>query len=243
MSNITFVHRAAGELYHCNQEDTNILAFDVSKKALSPFRFLSPDTYKKEIEIPVPGREGYIAHSVEGIWEGLKIIGGSIDEQSFKKRPKKREGYSQGYRYGTETLGLEQARICIYIPSYTFYLDHFAPKGAIQEILHEQRKGKRVFLYDQHDNGDIRDERPLAHASILATYLNLRIFNTTIQAECEAEEILFRILDSHICIEQKIEQIEPLLNDSEIKKAFLYRCLEHPQNSNDYHIAQAIGRE
>ena len=90
MANIHFIDRFSGEFYKANQAGTNIASFDVSSRAKYPFHTLSPSTYNSQIKIPVIGLEGEIAHSVEGIWEGLAIIHGSIAKECFQQKPKKR---------------------------------------------------------------------------------------------------------------------------------------------------------
>ncbi len=240
MANIHFIDRFSGEFYKANQAGTNIASFDVSSRAKYPFHTLSPSTYNSQIKIPVIGLEGEIAHSVEGIWEGLAIIHGSIAKECFQQKPKKRRDYIEGYRYGNEVLGQQEGREKIYYPSYTFYLDNFASKDAIDEILKEQRSGKRVFLYDTRSNDDLQSPSPLAHSSLLALYLNLKIFNTKLYPKNGAEEILFRILDGDSSIEEKLNKIMSRIDNPKMMKAFQFRCEEHPQNSDDFHLAQKV---
>ncbi|MFC1698014.1 DUF6939 family protein [Nanoarchaeota archaeon] len=176
MVNVKFVNRAKGELYNLNPSD-NICSIDVSSYAKKPFKLLSPFTHSDKFLIPVPSMEGTFSHSVEGIWQGLKIIDEIIDESLFKRKPHKRKGKVIAHKFGEKILDFYNARIDIYLPSYYFYLDNYAPKEALDFLLREQRGGKKVYLYDVEDNGDIQNPKPYAHAAALATYLNLKLIN------------------------------------------------------------------
>ncbi len=182
MSFIQCVPRFTGELYRRNlAAKSSIVAIDVSSLGEYPYNLLSPTTYAKEFAIPVPGLEGVVAHSVEGIWQGLKLIQGESNHTLFDTIAHKREGELRGYQYGSAVLDEQEARWRIFIPAYTFYLDHFAPQDAIRSLLGLQQEGKRVLLHDTKNNDDISKPEPYAHAAALATYLNLKIFNKDIE--------------------------------------------------------------
>src|SRR4029450_13089545 len=91
-------------------------AVDVSRYGRAPWGRLSPFTAVGNV--PVPGRLGLselvalergeltsadladrFATSVEGVWQGLKCIGGRTDETCFL-RPRKRRGAGSGHDYG-----------------------------------------------------------------------------------------------------------------------------------------------
>ena len=61
----------------------NAVAYDVSSYADHPWCTLSP--MWAHGGIPVPGMQGTVSDSVEGIWQGLKIIDGSIAPSFFKR--------------------------------------------------------------------------------------------------------------------------------------------------------------
>lgn len=239
MSKILFVPRAEGEKY-AQQDSSDIAAFDVSSKASPPFDTLSPFCYSKDFKIPVPGMKNTFSHSVEGIWEGLKLIEGDIDPGFFKRKPSKRKGRVEGHKYEKRILNLGYARSEIYCAAYYFYLKNYASKDAINEILREQRQGKKVYVYDVEDNGNIKKPGPYAHAAALAWHLNCRIFNSKLLPINNAEKQLYAILDSGKTIEEKVEKIIPLLSDPEIKKAFRFRCIEHPTIRKDHFVAKII---
>jgi hypothetical protein len=220
---------------------SNVVSFDVSSYGQEPYCRLSPFTYSDKFQIPVPGMDKTFSNSVEGIWQGLKIINGSIDAKLFSMRPRKRKGAVKGHKYGNDVLGFLDARLKVYIPAYTHYLDNYAPKEAIDDLLQTQRDGIQVLLYDVEQNNDIRNPSPLAHSAVLATYLNQKIFTNKIEPKSPAEHRLFSILDSGMELWEKVRILRPLLDNKDIRAAFKYRCVEHPSNMDDYHIAGALG--
>lgn len=70
------------------RNDSKLVAYDASSRG--EWGFLSPFHFNPEFNIPVPGRPGLYAHSVESIWQGLKIIDGETDFEMFKREPRKR---------------------------------------------------------------------------------------------------------------------------------------------------------
>ena len=50
--------------------------------------------------IPVPGMPGTVSDTVEGIWQGLKVIRGKIAPHLFRGRGQKRGGKPAGHQYG-----------------------------------------------------------------------------------------------------------------------------------------------
>ena len=92
MVNILFVGKTEGEFYKRLGSRGKDIAIDVSGYAGMPFKLLSPYTYDPNMELPVPGIPERSSYSVEGVWQGLKIVNGEIDESYFTHRPKKRKG-------------------------------------------------------------------------------------------------------------------------------------------------------
>ncbi|MDP3728523.1 MAG: hypothetical protein Q8R18_03650 [bacterium] len=238
MANILFTTRQRGELYKRNDSHGRNIAIDVSGYGEEPFCFLSPYTFGKNIELPVPGMENQSGHSVEGIWQGLKLVSGRINPSYFTRHPKKRNGIIEGHKFGEEVLDLLEARRKIYIPTYTRFLDDYAPQEALDFIREQERVGRQVFLYDTDENGDVRDPRPLAHASILAAYLNMVNISKPLEARTVAEKRLSRILNSRYDLSDKIARVEKLLASPELVQAFQYRCIDHPQDVEEYTLGQ-----
>ena len=242
MTNFEHTTREHGE--SIAQIESNCIAIDVSSYGDFPYHGLSPFRYSTDFVIPVPGMKGTFSHSVEGIWQGLKVIDDNIDPVRFRKRAKKRKGDVQGHKFGENLINLIEARWRIYVPAYTFFLDNYAPKEALDSLLSLQRAGREVFLYDVCDNGDIRNPAPLAHASVLATYLNFTVFNSKHSPLNEVEAELFTVLDAkQVPLENRLSVVRKLLLNPQTKSAFTYRCVEHPQSYDDYQIGLVLQGE
>src|SRR3989344_7554805 len=87
---------------------------DVSSYGEHPYILFSPFTCNKERPIPVPGNEQVRAYSVEGIWQGLKIIDGATENSLFSRTPRKRNGVVEGHAFGDNILDYLAARKQIY---------------------------------------------------------------------------------------------------------------------------------
>lgn len=148
------------------------LRIDVSSEGDDPFHLLSP--MHAHGAIPVPGMPGTVSDSVEGIWQGLKVIRGKTAPRFFRGGGKKRGGKPAGHRFGDakRLLDLEAARRKIYIPAYEWILEHRVPEHVIESLRKPMREGIRVYVYDRASNGSITKNLPLAHASVLARWLN-----------------------------------------------------------------------
>ena len=157
------------------QSRDSVLAIDVSSYS-ETHAFLSPYTWGKDIRIYVPGMPGEFAHSVEGIWQGLKIVEGRIDKKYFTMRPRKRRGVVSGHQLGNEILGLVEAREVIYIPVYFSYLESYVDAGIFEDWLDVLIGGRQVVFFDTESNGDIRVDEHLAHSAVLSTYMNLLLW-------------------------------------------------------------------
>lgn len=142
------------------------LVYDVSSRAAPPFVKLSP--FYPHGRVPVPGMPGRFSDSVEGVWQGLKVIEGAIDEACFTGKGKKRRGRPSGHRLGEELLGYVEARRRIYVPSYTYLWRECIGRDLRSLFFAAADRGEVQYFHDFDDNGDIEDTRsPLAHASVL----------------------------------------------------------------------------
>ena len=148
------------------------LRIDVSSEGDDPFNLFSP--MHPHGEIPIPGLSGQYADSVEGIWQGLKVIRGKTAPRYFTGPGKKRGGKPAGHKFGTSRrlLGLEAARVRIYIPAYEWMLENRLPEEGIEQLRAPMRDGTMLFLYDRANSGSITKDLPLAHAAVLAKWLN-----------------------------------------------------------------------
>ena len=146
------------------------VVYDVSSRGKPPFVKLSP--FFPHGLIPVPGHAGKTADSVEGIWQGLKLLDGVTDESYFTGKGRKRRGRPSGHLFEGRSLGYVEARRLIYVPAYT-HLWRECIGNDLRRLFHDMAaSGRPQYFYDFESNGDVDDPRsPLAHASVLVTLL------------------------------------------------------------------------
>lgn len=131
----------------------------------SPFQIAEP-------KIPIPGRSER-SDTVEGIWQGLKIIGGQIDTSYFHGKGRRRYGRVEGHSYHGKRIGYVEARTDIYIPSYKFMIGNCIVPATLDEIYALARNDVKQFFFDVDENTDISDKSsPLAHSSVLVSIIN-----------------------------------------------------------------------
>lgn len=153
--------------------------------------FLNPFHFSSDYLIPVPKMEGVYSHSVESIWQGLKIVDGKINPEMFKKRAHKRPStlerlLNPNYKYedsiflyGNETIDLTTARRMIYVPAYTFLFNNYIPRTFKEKVRAQLEYEKEVYFYDVDDNEDIDNpHESLAHASLLVDLINQYVQNS-----------------------------------------------------------------
>lgn len=157
--------------YHRDNLPAGSAVFDVSSYADPPYRLLSPMWVHGGI--PVPGTAGTVSDTVEGVWQGLKVIRGKTAPRFFHGPGAKRGGKPSGHRFGAKLLGIVEARRKIYIPAYEWMLDHCISRDLFEPFTMAAFAGVPQFFHDLADNGDINDSsQPLAHAAVLVQYLN-----------------------------------------------------------------------
>lgn len=149
-------------------------AIDVSSRGSGPYRKLSPFSHDSSYQIPVPGIEEIRADSVEGIWQGLKVIDGVSDFSLFQGKPKKRKGKPQGHIFKEDILGYVNARKQIYVPAYVYHVVNCALDFVKKDLEERVRLSNPVDLFDVESNCEINDtSRPYSHAALLVNVLNL----------------------------------------------------------------------
>ncbi len=147
--------------------------YDVSSYAGRPYCTLSP--YWPHGGIPVPGMPGTASDSVEGIWQGLKVIGGKIAPRYFSGQGHKRGGKPRGHRYGDRLLKIVEAREKIYRVAYEWMLENRADPALISGFVTQAFAGVPQYFHDVSNNGSIGDpDEGWAHAAVLVQYLNRR---------------------------------------------------------------------
>jgi hypothetical protein len=150
------------------------VVIDVSSYADPPYCTLSP--MWPHGGIPIPGLPGQTSDSVEGIWQGLKVIRSQTAPRLFRGPGQKRGGKPAGHQFGDRLLGIVEARRRIYLPAYEWMLENRADPGLLEEFLGRARQGVTQYFHDVSDNGDINDpDEGLAHAAVLVQYLNRRL--------------------------------------------------------------------
>jgi hypothetical protein len=144
---------------------------DVSSYGDYPFCTLSP--LWAHGGIPVPGLPGVTSDSVEGIWQGLKVIRGKTAPHLLRGRGQKRGGKPAGHRYGDRLLGVVEARTKIYLVAYEWVLANRVDPELIEGFVRQALAGVTQYFHDLGDNGSVGNvNEPLAHAAVLVQYLN-----------------------------------------------------------------------
>jgi hypothetical protein len=147
--------------------------YDVSSYAEEPYCTLSPMWVHGDI--PVPGTAGVTSDTVEGVWQGLKVIRGQTAPRYFRGPGAKRGGKPSGHLLGKKLLGIIEARRQIYIPTYEWMLEHKIDPALIAHWIDEAFRGVTQYFHDTGGTSDVNDaEGKLAHAAVLAQYLNRR---------------------------------------------------------------------
>jgi hypothetical protein len=146
------------------------IVYDVSSYGEPPWHTFSPIYIHGGV--PVPGMPGTFSDTVEGIWQGLKVIRGKIAPHLFRGRGQKRGGKPAGHQFGDRLLGLVEARRKIYQPAYEWVLQHRIDPALIEQLIAQATAGVTQYFHDVGDNSDINRDEPWAHASLLVQYLN-----------------------------------------------------------------------
>ena len=122
--------------------------------------------------IPVP-KTNEVSDSVEGIWQGLKVIRKKTDFSYFHGKGRKRQGKPKGHQYGKKVISYVQARKKIFIPTYTHMVFNCVPVESLQRIHDQSIRGIEQYFFDVDDNQNVGNVKsPLAHSSILVDIIN-----------------------------------------------------------------------
>jgi hypothetical protein len=153
---------------------------DVTSKGKEPFVRLSP--FYPHGNIPVPFSINIFAHSVEGIWQGLKVFEqADIDTSKFEvqnmegiKRTFTKFGKPLGHRKGidgSELLDYLTARKQIYLPTYAWLLQNKMTSEVDQLIQIALRQD--LVLLDFETNADIDNtQKPISHAALIKKFID-----------------------------------------------------------------------
>lgn len=212
-------------------------AVNISSYGSKPYNLFSPFTYSQDFKIPVPGLNGIFSHSVESIWQGLKVINEQTDFELFSRKPKKRKGLVEGHLFYGQLLDISNARKKIYRPSYFYYLDNYVPEEIKENLLIKVFDQWEVCLYDVEDNLDIEKPDPFAHSVFACEYLNTYLDNmltdakNKIDAEYDKKEL------PHETLAEPLSRAIKLFEDSSEfeKKLAVYFLRFNKQVRDIYH--------
>ena len=157
--------------YHVENLPAGSVVIDVSSYAPAPYCTFSPMWIHGGI--PVPGMPGEASDTVEGVWQGLKVIRGRIATRYFRGPGAKRGGKPSGHQLGKQELGVVDARRLIYVPTYEWVLENRIDPALVRGFIDTALAGTKQHFHDVGDNGDPNDpDQPLAHAAVLVRYIN-----------------------------------------------------------------------
>lgn len=157
--------------YHVENLPAGSTVIDASSYAESPYCELSPMWVHGGI--PIPGMPGVTSDTVEGVWQGLKMIRGKTAPRYFRGPGAKRGGKPSGHSFGKKQLGVVDARRLIYVPTYEWMLENRISPDVLRGFTDAALAGVPQHFHDVGDNGDPNDaDQPLAHAAVLVRYLN-----------------------------------------------------------------------
>lgn len=156
---------------HRENMPAGAMVYDVSSYGDHPWFLFSP--LFAHGGIPVPGMPGAVSDSVEGIWQGLKVIRGKTALHLLEGRGQKRGGKPAGHLYNGRLIGLVEARQKIYRPAYEWMLVHKIDSAVIEGLVEKALAGEVQHFHDMGDNGDINNtQEAWAHASLVVQYIN-----------------------------------------------------------------------
>ena len=115
---------------------------------------------------PIPGMPGKTADSVEGIWQGLKLIQKKshrvISQAKGSNEAANRVAISMEISY-YQSL---RARDKIYRIAYEWMLDHCVERELLQSFISQMSAGLIIYVHDVSSNGKIGNpDEGWAHAS------------------------------------------------------------------------------
>lgn len=151
---------------------------NVAPLEMRMYQSLNPYFFSEEWRIPVPGTNQY-SHSVESIWQGLKVFQDETQPAMFAqpayRRPlKPLSDYryeSTKFLYGDVKIDIVTARYLIYVPAYITVIEHEFSVRARESILEHLLSGTDVFVFDWDDNFEIENPNSsFSHSAILEAY-------------------------------------------------------------------------
>ncbi len=151
------------------------LLIDASTPSL-PYNMLSPFFVWDKV-IPVPEMEDFKSRTVEGIWQGLKLVNDKIDKSLFDaKKIKKRRVEPYGsckFLFKGERINYVEARKKIYKPSYEWMFHNLLPRDLKESLYILAENNIQLYFFDVDDNSDIENtSSSFSHSSLLVDIIN-----------------------------------------------------------------------
>lgn len=172
--NIKFVSRQEGLALASKGVKT---AYDASIYAKGDTNTLSPFFAHKEACIPVPGQLRLYSKTVEGIWQGLKVINGNSDfhyfDRTYIQKRKHIAGRTlSGWLYDGELLDVVTARRVIYRPAYEYQWTKLVSPQLKTEFERMWLQGHTLYFFDfgSNDNPKVA-EKSLCHSALIVQFL------------------------------------------------------------------------
>ncbi|MBS3170050.1 hypothetical protein J4210_06210 [Candidatus Woesearchaeota archaeon] len=167
---VTYPLFTTSEMVRQLEGSSPALFLDASKGQFSPY-------FAWDRIIPVPGMHGTFSRSVEGIWQGLKIIDGQIDFSLFNaKKVRKRRVLdypSTRFLHGGKNIDLVMAREVLYKPAYRWMFEHLVFPVFREKIYGSAEEGTQIYCFDVDCNADVTDSSSsFSHASFLTDLIN-----------------------------------------------------------------------
>lgn len=165
------------------------IILDLTSSGGDEYRQFSP--FYPHGDIPIPFTTDFVATSVEGIWQGLKVFEQqdidvakfTVDDMKNIKRSVRKNGQVRGHRkgvHGTELLNYEEARKRIFLKAYAWVLNHKLQYllGKLMQLAME----KDLVFLDYETNTDIENlKKPLSHAGLVKKYLEKKAPNISLR--------------------------------------------------------------
>lgn len=153
------------------------VTIDVTSNSTDP-TFVKFSPFYPHGNIPVAGFVGVTSHSVEGVWQGLKVFEHEgIDLRKAKSKSMKnlkrcvsdKRGNVLGHMYAKDAqlMAYVEARKRIYIPTYDYVLNNYLQNEItlLRGLLNE---GQNICFLDYDTNEDVENtQKPLSHASLI----------------------------------------------------------------------------
>lgn len=142
----------------------------------SPYNMLSPFFVWDKV-IPVPGMENSKSRTIEGIWQGLKIINSKVEKSLFDaKKIKKRRADPYGsckFLFGNQEINYGEARKKIFKPSYEWMFRNLLPRDLKESLYILAENDIQLYFFDVDDNPDIENtSSSFSHSSLLVDIVN-----------------------------------------------------------------------